>query len=65
MDRITITILEDGTIKTETDEVSNGNHQSAEGFLRDVGKLAGGIIERKKKAGHTHTHSHNGVEHSH
>lgn len=65
MDKITITILEDGTIKTETDQVSNANHQNAEGFLRDIAKLAGGKVEVRKKAGHAHTHSHNGVEHTH
>lgn len=55
-DTIKITILEDGTIKTETDAVSMPNHQNAEGFLRDIGRLAGGEVERKNKLGHTHTH---------
>lgn len=62
-DTIKITILEDGTIKTETDKVSMPNHQNAEMFLRDVGKLAGGTVERKNKSGHTHTHG--GITHTH
>lgn len=62
-DIIKVTVLEDGTIKTETDAVSMPNHQNAEAFLRDVGKLAGGLVERKQKHGHTHTHG--TITHSH
>jgi len=62
-DRIVITILSDGTIKSETDQVSVANHSNAENFLLDVGKLAGGTVERKNKKGFLHTHG--GITHSH
>lgn len=67
MDKLRISILEDGTIKTDTDRVSMSNHQSAEAFLRDVAKLAGGTETRKWKAGsmHSHQHSHGEVGHKH
>ena len=66
MDAIKITILEDGTIKTETDKVSAANHGNAEGFLREMFKLAGGNSEMRFKRGtmsvtekaHDHEHSH-------
>ena len=62
-DTIKITILDDGTIKTETDEVSVANHSNAEGFLRDMQKLAGGTVDSKHKQGHSHTHGN--MTHSH
>jgi len=65
-DTMKITILDDGTIKTETDPISGPNHQSAEAFLKDVTTLAGGTVGRQRKAGSTHQHQHaNGVIHSH
>jgi hypothetical protein len=67
-DTIKITVLEDGTIKTETDKVSMPNHANAEAFLRDIGRLAGGPVTRKAKHGfvlsHTHTHQ-DGHAHNH
>lgn len=65
MDSVKITILEDGTIKTETDRVSQANHSNAEGFLREMARLAGGEVSRKGKQGHTHAHSHEGEFHKH
>ena len=56
-DLLKITILEDGTIKTETDAVSMPNHANAEAFLREVSRIAGGDVERKAKHGHAQ-HSH-------
>ena len=63
-DIIKITILEDGTIKTETDPISGPNHQSAEAFLKDITTLAGGTATRQAKAGHKH-HHHHGHTHEH
>lgn len=66
-DTINITILEDGTIKTETDKISAPNHSSAEGFLAWVAKMAGGTTQRVGRgaaAAHTHTHQH-GETHQH
>ncbi len=62
MDIIDIEILPDGTIKTSTDKVSMPNHATAEQFLRDIAKLAGGKVERKRKQGFAHQHEH---EHHH
>ena len=65
-DKIKITILEDGTIKLDTDQISGPQHMNAEAFLREITRLAGGKATRTLKAGaHAHTHSHHGVTHSH
>lgn len=60
MDEVKITILEDGTIKMETDTVSGPNHLNAEQFVKMVQRLTGGVVEQKHKHG-TSWHSH-GVE---
>ena len=67
MDTMKITVLPDGSLKVETDKVSAANHMSAEGFLREAGKLMGGKQERKRKIGstHSHSHEHGGHVHSH
>lgn len=60
-DKIIITVLEDGTIKTETDKVSMANHSNAEQFLLHIAKLAGGVTTRVLKVGaslHRHLHEH-------
>lgn len=48
-DTITVEILPDGTIKTETDTVSAANHTTAEGFLKEMFRLAGGKTEVRFK----------------
>lgn len=64
MDKITIEVLEDGTIKVTTDRVSMPNHVNAEGFLRQMFALAGGTVTRKARHALTHlfnrdhTHDH-------
>ena len=67
MDKISIEVLEDGTIKTTTDQVSMPNHQNAENFLREMGRLCGGIVKRirRQDVQHTHVHTHDGQTHSH
>lgn len=50
-DIISVEILPDGTIKTETDGVSMPNHQSAEKFLKEMFRLAGGKTTMKFKKG--------------
>ncbi len=61
-DSIKITILEDGTIKMDTNRISMPNHLSAEKFILECVRLAGGTTEAKQKHGHhhhgTHTHTH-------
>lgn len=51
-DTITITILPDGTIKVSTDEISPDNHLSADRFVREMARLAGGETTIEQK--HTH-----------
>jgi hypothetical protein len=58
-DQIKIEILEDGQISIETDKISGKNHASADEFLAEIEKLAGGpILKQKKKGIHRHTHQH-------
>lgn len=64
MDKIKISILEDGTLKIETDEISMANHTNAEGLILDLITRMGGEVERQDK-GHGHSHEHNGVFHTH
>lgn len=45
-DKLTLTILPDGTIKTTSDSISAANHDNAENFLRNVSKLTGGKSTR-------------------
>jgi hypothetical protein len=63
-DILRIVILDDGTIRTESDRVSGVNHQSAENFLRGVTALSGGEAARVSKGtahGHGHVHGHDHV----
>jgi hypothetical protein len=65
-DVIHIEILSDGTIKTETDAVSPAAHQSAENFLRECFRLAGGTSTLTYKKPHRLTeHSHGTHVHTH
>lgn len=58
-DTMRIVVLEDGTIRTETNKISAPAHQSAEAFLLDVSKLSGGKAQRERKQhAHVHTHVH-------
>ncbi|MET0742987.1 MAG: hypothetical protein ABWY78_06415 [Microvirga sp.] len=63
MDEMKITILEDGTIRTETNPISPVNHQSAEDFMQQVRALTGGAVTRQRK-GHHHTHAQTTHTHS-
>jgi len=59
-DTMKITILPDGRIKVETDEISTPNHTNAGAFLAEMSRMVGGqvTIEAKRGAQHTHTHHH-------
>ena len=61
LDTLQITILEDGTIKVLTDQVSGPNHANAEQFLQLIEKLSGGESSRQRRSdvqqSLTHTHS--------
>lgn len=63
-DTIKIEILEDGTIKMTSDPISAPNHQNAEEFFQNVGRLAGGEVTREKRTDVDHEH-HHGHDHSH
>jgi len=70
VDKIIIEVLPDGTIKTTTDKVSVANHTNAEGFLREMARLAGGIVKRVLNPNADlrsalHAHTHDGHTHSH
>lgn len=60
-DEIRVTVLEDGTIKLDTDRISMPNHIGAEAFVREVARLAGGTTTKKAK--HKHGHGHHGHHH--
>lgn len=60
-DNMEIEILEDGTIKVLTDEISAPNHILAENFLKFIATNAGGETTRERridKKTHSHSHSH-------
>ena len=63
IDRFTIEILEDGTIKTTTDAVSAANHDNAEQFLRAMAHLAGGETKRERRTD-VKPHHHDGHQHT-
>jgi hypothetical protein len=60
-DEILIEILESGDIKITTDPVSGPNHMSAEGLLRTIGEIAGGLVARVRRR-FTHTQHKQHVE---
>lgn len=64
-DTMRIKVLEDGTIRTETDPISPAVHASAEQFVRDLATLAGGDTTRKARHEHTHAHTHSHAEADH
>ncbi len=58
MDAITIEILEDGTVKVVTDQISAGNHRNADEALQMLRGLLGAPVAmepRARKRGHGHT----------
>ena len=67
IDKLVIEILEDGTIKTTTDEVGAANHDNAEQFLRAMARLAGGETTRRRrtdaKPQHAHSHANGHLQH--
>lgn len=57
-DKLTITILDDGTIKVEADQIGAANHKNADEFLAFLARLAGGAVDVKQRRGHHHGHQH-------
>ena len=69
-DNIRITVLDDGTIKVDTDSISPSNHLNAENFLKEIFRMSGGKaeIEFKKPVSlreHGHSHDHGHGQHAH
>jgi hypothetical protein len=66
-DEFTIEILPDGSLKLETDDVSQANHTNAENLLREMSKLCGGPTAIRHKHGRTghHAHAHGSKAHQH
>jgi hypothetical protein len=65
-DVIEIEVLEDGTIKVVTDQISPANHLSADNFLKMIEQLAGGeTIKQKNRKAYGHVHRHGVVGHTH
>lgn len=67
MDKLTIEVLADGTVKTTTDSISPANHRQAEEFMRLLATLTGGETTRIRNvrgAQHGRLH-HEGEEHTH
>jgi ABC-type Zn2+ transport system substrate-binding protein/surface adhesin len=62
---ITVTILENGTARIETDKIAGPAHQAAEAALLWIERELGGNVSRIGK-GHIHTHEHNHThDHNH
>lgn len=58
-DGIKVTILEDGTIRLETDAISPAQHLSAEQLVSTISRLSGGEVTITKKRAHgAHVHVH-------
>ena len=57
-DQVLFEILDDGTISMTTDQVSGVNHLSADSFIRETKKKAGGIATKKSRTRDKVAHSH-------
>lgn len=58
-DRLVIEILDDGSVKVETDEISGANHMSADQVLDFLArKLGGETSKARKHQGHVHAGEH-------
>lgn len=54
--KLTVTSLEDGTLKIETGDLSGTEHKSAEDFIKLLSTMLGGEMQ-KEKLPHSHTHT--------
>jgi hypothetical protein len=62
---MTLTVLEDGTLKIETGNLAGDHHASADEFIRELHKLLGGKRETKSTKEHHHHHQHQHEHHHH
>ena len=49
-DTMTVEILEDGSIKVTSGQISGGNHRSADELLEVMGELMGGEVDEEREA---------------
>lgn len=65
-DKLTFTILEDGTVRILADGISGVNHASADALVRGVeGLLAGRTDVQRRGDAQQHAHAHHEHEHKH
>ncbi len=64
-DKIEFTILPDGSVKWETEKISNANHATAEALTRALANELGGESVRKVRGKHSHSHGTNQHQHEH
>lgn len=68
-DVINIKIEADGTITSETPQVSSINHTAADGFIDFIAKTQGGPVTKtpraKTRAAETHAENHAHIGHGH
>jgi hypothetical protein len=58
-DQITVTVLDDGSVTVETDDLEGPNHMQAERLVEFMARLMGGETQTtKKRQGHVHHHEH-------
>ena len=55
-DKLEIQILEDGTVKVSSDQISVGNHRSADQLLQLIETLMGGEVKTDGKIGRAGHH---------
>lgn len=60
VDVMTMTILEDGTIRNVVEGISGVNHSSAESLVKDINAKTGTKAEvvQRKRDSHAHVHEH-------
>ncbi len=63
-DRMTFSILEDGTVRTTVDGISGVNHASADLLVKGIDGLLAGRVDVQKR-GDAHAHHHHGEEAKH
>ena len=65
-DKMTLTILEDGTARIEVDGISGANHIKADMLVTEMAKLMGGeLTVETRPEKHGHMHHHHGTRHRH
>jgi hypothetical protein len=65
-DRLTLTVLEDGTARVEVDGISGANHLAADQLVEFFSRLLGGPLRvEKRPEAYSHAHRHGTRSHRH